>query len=93
MSRREKILLAATEIAEESSLQAVTSYQVSKRIDIVRSSVLYYFKTHENLRDEVVKKAIADSNIRILGQALYCGNKMVKNISPALRNKVLNALR
>ena len=93
MSTREKILLAATSIAEETSLQLVTSRQVFERTGISRPSVFYYFRTHENLRDEVVKKAIDDSNVTILGQAMYCNHKLVQNISPELRSKVLDALR
>jgi len=71
---RETILTAAMLLAEKDrGFSKLTRDGVAKRAGVAAGLVTYYFKSMPKLRSAVVRKAIEEQNLPILGQAIGSG--------------------
>lgn len=92
MTTDETVLNAAYKIAEEQSLNDVTSPKIAVATNLSRPTIFYYFKTIDALREKVIEKAVTEENVKILKHLVVAGHPAVRNISQALRKKIVNAL-
>lgn len=69
-NKRQAILEAAIEIAQDSNYQQVTQAEISKALGISGPLVHYHFGTMDNLRRDLMSHAIATGNLKILAQGI-----------------------
>jgi AcrR family transcriptional regulator len=92
---REQILAAAMLIASVpggGGFKRLTRERIAKRASTTPSLVTYYFGGMPQLRDAVVKQAIADQNLVALGAAIGDRHPLALKVPTELRAKALKTL-
>jgi len=92
MSTYTKIIDAAVKVAEEKGYRQITQADVADRAGVSPPSVPYYFRKLDNLKKEVVLRAIKTENLIIIAQALVCKDKLIADISQELKERALASL-
>lgn len=71
---RELILDAAVRAAETYTYNRITKEQVAEKAGVAPANVQYYFKTIQELRDAIVKRAIGVGCLAVMAQAMGMRN-------------------
>lgn len=88
-TRREQIVRAALELADEQGLNAVTRIAVASRVPgIGDTTVQYHFNPMSRLMDELLSLAIQENRDRVLAEALATRRLGASTVSPAVLNRV-----
>jgi AcrR family transcriptional regulator len=90
--RKEFILRAALNVAEEVGYLKVTRDKIARKAKISSSLVQFYFRNMENLRKEIAIRAIKDKNIPVVAQLLGTLHYSVLSAPDCIRKKALTFL-
>jgi AcrR family transcriptional regulator len=92
-SVRNEILAAAMELSSKSGgFSRMTRDAVAKRAGVAAGLVTYYFGGMPGLRTAVVRKAVADENLAVLGEAIALGHAVARQAPDALRSRAVKQL-
>lgn len=78
--RKNQILDTAISLAAESHYMLVTQDEIANILNISKSLILTYFYTMDELRYDIVQKAIDTDNIQIINQARATGHKLAHTV-------------
>ena len=86
------ILAAAVSLARKHGLRGFSREQVAKASKMAEATVSFHFTNMDELRREVVKKAIADEVLPVLADARADRNsaKLYSGMTAELKKKVAN---
>lgn len=73
--RREEILTAALQLAESKGYNTVSRDDIARKLGVSGPTVQYHIGTMANLRRDIVRAAIKQENLVVLGQALVLRDK------------------
>lgn len=91
--RKDQILNTAINLAEKSGYNIITRSDVARHAKVSPGLVTHYFGTVEELRYEVIKKAIKSKVLRIIAQALLLKDPLIANISTELKNQAVSIIK
>ena len=92
MSKREHILQTAVSIARASGLTALTRDLLARTANVPNGSINHYFETMDHLRALVIRHAIDNRILRIVGEAVAARHPLARRASVALRIEALASL-
>lgn len=87
-----QIVSAALKIAEREGYQNVTRKQIADAAGLSEGSVSFHLGTMPQLRRHIVRHAIAQRSLRVLGQALAAGDSHARKAPDDLKKQALAAL-
>lgn len=68
--RIDHILAHATTLAQRKSYEQITREEIAKASEISPSVISFHFRSMEHLRNEILRKAVAEENLKIIAQGL-----------------------
>lgn len=77
--------------AKPGGFKALTRDGIAKRAGVAAGLVTYYFTNMEGVRTAVVRQAIAEENLAVLGGAIGHRHKLAMGVPDGLRGKALRA--
>jgi len=83
-ARKAQILTAALDLATKSHYMLVTQNDIAEELGISLSLILSYFGSMDELRYDVVQKAIDIDNEKVMSQARSMGHKLAHTIPGGL---------
>jgi AcrR family transcriptional regulator len=90
---RDTILTAAMELSEKpGGFARLTRDGIAKRAGVAAGLVTYYFGDMKALRTAIVRKAVADENLAILGEAIALGHAVARAAPDSLRSRAVKQL-
>jgi AcrR family transcriptional regulator len=90
--RKQEILNAAIELSKEIGYSHITRDGVAERAGTSYALVSVYYGTIDNLKSEVLKEAIKQEILEIIGQGLARKDKQTARLPLKLKRKVLQYL-
>ena len=90
--KRMAVLEAAIALAEDFGYQNITRKQIADVTCTSPATVSNMFGSMDQLKQEVVKCAIAESNLVIFGQALSAKNRLALQASDGLKKAAAEAM-
>lgn len=90
--RKRQILEQAAVLSKSKGFTGFSSTDIAKAIGCVHPNILYHFKTMGNLRDEMMKKAIKEQDLTIIGQGLIARNTIAIAAPESIKKKAARAL-
>ena len=90
--KRENVLIVATSLASSVGYQNITREDVAQSAFTSAGTVSGLFGSMEQLKQEVVKFAIANACLPVIAQALAARNKLAMCIPDELKRKVAEAM-
>jgi AcrR family transcriptional regulator len=90
--RTELILSAAVEVAREKGFFNVTRENVAAKAGCSVGIITLRFKTMPALRSAVMRRAVRDKVLPIIGQGVAAGDKIANNAPPSLRKQAVASL-
>lgn len=91
--RREQLLAAALDEAEEVGYNFVRRDDIGARVGCTGSLLCRYYKTMPQLRRAIVRAAIRQRRLAIIAEALAAKSPLVSDIPEELRAAALATLR
>lgn len=92
--RKASIVARATEMAEEKGYKNYSSLELAKACGLRGHSLIFHhFSSMDHVREEVMRKAIADENLKILGQGIANDDKVAQSAPERLKLRAVNALK
>lgn len=92
MTKKQRILEFAVEMAESVGIQGLSRNPLAEALGIANGSVSYHFGAIENLRDAVVRHAIETENLIIIAKALGEAHPLAREVSCDLKKRALKTL-
>lgn len=89
---RDKILEAAYKMAVVDGLDCLTRDAVAAGACVSKGAINHHFKTIENLRTEVMKRAVEMEDLKLIAQGIACDNEVAQSAPHGLRVKALSSL-
>lgn len=86
------MLNAALTLATRHGYQNVTRKQIADVIGVAESLVSHHFGTMANLRRALVRHAIAQECLVVVGQAIAARDPHARRVPPALKMNALQSL-
>ena len=86
--RREDILQAALDLADDGGLYTMTGHQIATRAKCVRTLINHYFYSMSNLQDIVIRRALRLEQWAIVAQASARGDAQVQGMTQDQRTKL-----
>tara|TARA_Y100000310_G_scaffold202686_1_gene202928 strand:- start:414 stop:695 length:282 start_codon:yes stop_codon:yes gene_type:complete len=83
--RKTQILTKALDLATESHYMLVTQREIADALNISVSLILSYFGSMDELRYDIVQKAIDVDNQQVMSQAMTAGHKLAHTIPGGLK--------
>lgn len=90
--RKDHILDVALKLAETNGYSRMTVVQVAEAAGITHGTVLRYFGTVAQLRNDVMRKAVKTNNLKIIAQGLSAGDRQAQKADEAVKAEALNCL-
>ena len=90
--RRELILEAAVKLADTSHYQRITRQDIADEAGIAPTLVTHYFGTMPQLRRDVMRYAVRNECLRVIGQGLASQDTHALRASPGLQASALGSL-
>lgn len=72
--RIDHILNRATQLAQRNGYQQITREDVADAAQVSPSLISFHFHSMEHLRNEILRKAVAEENLKIVAQGLVTGH-------------------
>ena len=91
--RRQAILVAGVQEAEEIGFQRFSIVGVAERAACSRGLVHYHFDSIEALRKAVMLQAIRNKNLAIIAEGLATGDKQARLVKEPLRSRAARSIR
>ena len=80
--RREQVLFAAIEIAQDGHLYTMSAVDVGALAMCARSLINYYFTSIETLREHVIRWGVRNNDGAIMAQAILRDDPLVSDMTP-----------
>lgn len=90
---KEKILAAAMTLATKHGYKNVTRDALAERLDVAQGTVTFHVQNMRKLRNEIVREAIEQENIKIFTEALVDAHPLAKAAPQRLKDLAAKALR
>lgn len=90
--RKENILSCAIKLAEKVGYTKITATAVAEDAGITHQTVMHYFSTMNQLKTEVMRRAVKENNLRIIAQGLVAGDKHAKKAEQHVKEDALKCL-
>jgi hypothetical protein len=90
--RKDHILNAAIRVAEKVPFNRMSRAQVAEEAGVADALVSKHFGTMEQLRGDVVRRAIKQENLKIIAQAIAAGHRHAKKVDGELKARALQCL-
>lgn len=90
--RKASILDAAMVVASRLGYSKFRLVDVAKQADCTHSLVLSYYGTMEQVRRDVMRRAIREETLPIIAAGLAAGDRQCRKITPELRERALQTL-
>lgn len=90
--RKENILSCAIKLAEKVGYTKITATAVAEYAGITHQTVMHYFSTMNQLKTEVMRRAVKENNLRIIAQGLVAGDKHAKKAEQHVKEDALKCL-
>ena len=90
--RKEEILQAALDLAQEHGYQQVTRAQIAERAGVAVGLVGYYYGTMIQMRRAIMRAAIHRHNLVVLAQGLGLGDPNARKAPAELRAQAAGLL-
>ena len=90
--RREEILTAALNVAENVGYRQITREQVAINAGCAESLISSYFGTMEKFRRTIMRAAVKNEHLHIIAQGLVVGDNHAKKADQALRAKAMASM-
>lgn len=90
--RKDHILSVAIDLAAEKGFNNVTRSDVAEAAGVSTGTVSKHFGTMDQLRNDIVRRAIKSEVLKIIAQAIASGNRHVKKIDTELKERALKCL-
>jgi hypothetical protein len=87
------ILSKALSLSEELGIKNFSSIQLATACDCKHSLVFYHFVNMEFLREEVMRLAVAQSNVNVVAQGLAVRDPIANTASDKLKKQALSSLK
>lgn len=91
-ARHNQILAIALKLAESNHYQTITRKQIAKRAQTATGTINRVFGTMFKLRVAIVKRAIEEECLIVIGQAIAANDIAAVFVPVSLRRKALKAL-
>ena len=88
---RAKVLAAAMSIAREKGYRHITRNDLAARAGVGAGTVNLYFKTMNELRDEVLRQAVAGSEFKIISQGLAAAHPITAVLPASVKMQALSS--
>lgn len=88
--RKAALLDAAMDITVEHGFDKVAPLAVAKRANVAKSLVHFYFKNMENLKVEMLKKAIEEQVYPVIGRAILAHHPLALRLPRETRDLAMN---
>lgn len=90
--RKDHILNVAIKLAEKLGYSRMTVMQVAEAAGVTHGTVLRYYGTVAQLRNDVMRKAVKTENLKIIAQGLSIGDRQAKKADEEIKEKALKCL-
>lgn len=90
--RKLQIEEAGVQIAQNEGLHAVGASSIARRIGLVHSAVMYYYKDAGGLLAAVVSRAVAEGNDKVIAFAVASGHPVALALPRDRRAAALQSL-
>jgi len=90
--RKENIMQCAMKLAEKHGYTKISSTLIAEAAGISHVSVIKYFGTMQQLRNDIMRKAVKTRNLKIVAQGLCAGDKQAKKADQSLKEEALKCL-
>ena len=90
--RREEILTAALNVAENVGYRQLTREQVAINAGCAESLVSSYFGTMDKFKRTIMRAAVKSENLHIIAQGLVVGDKHAQKAEPDLRSRAMASM-
>lgn len=90
--RKEFIIQAALNVAEEVGFSKVTRDKVARQACVSPSLVQFYFRNMDDLREKIATQAIKEKNVPVIAQLLGILHYSVLSAPECIRKKALTFL-
>lgn len=92
-TRKTQIFNAAVKLAERDGYQHIVRRDIAVKARCAEGLINHYFKGGMTaLKREVMKNAVATSNLKILAQGLVARDRVARRAPEELKREALNAL-
>lgn len=90
--RKENILHCAMKLAEEFGYTKISCTMIAEEAGISHVTVIHNFGTMQQLRNDIMRKAVKTRNLKIIAQGLCAGDKQAKKADQQLKEEALKCL-
>lgn len=90
--RKNELIKAALALAKVHGYKAVTREQIAERCKVSSALVSYHMGTMPDMRRTLIRHAVAQRALRVIGQALAAGDAEVRLIPAELKKEALASL-
>lgn len=90
--KRDFILSAAVDLAREKGFGKLYRTDIVKRCGVAAGSVNYCFDDMETLKNEVMKKAIENKELKIIAEGIINSNEIALTAPEELKKLALNSM-
>lgn len=90
--RKSQILTAALRLAEKGHYNSLTSPVLARESGCGHTLIFHHFPCMDDLKTAVVEYAVANNNLRVIGQAVVARHKAVAKLDKSIKEKAVNAL-
>lgn len=91
-ARKEQILAVALVLAEADGYQRITRDGIAAAAGLSGPTVQYHFGTMAQLRRDLMRYAIRQNSLRVIGQGVACGDAQAGKLNEELRAAALAEL-
>lgn len=91
IERRQQIIEASVALAEQGDYRYITTRSISERLGVSRTLIIHYFDTMQGLRNAVMRYAVANERLLVIGQGLVANDPIADKASDAIRRKARKA--
>lgn len=89
---KERILDMAYSMAVNEGFNSLKRDDVAAKAGVALGTINHHFKTIDNLRTEVMKRAVEMEDLRLIAQGIACDNEVAQSAPHELRVKALSSL-
>lgn len=90
--RKQQIFDVAMNLSRKHGYTKVTKSMIANACGVTEPLINAHFGTMVNLRRDVVRRAIAEGDVTIVGQALVARDRHVSKAPPDLRERAVRAV-
>lgn len=90
--RKDTLLVAAVKMAEEVGFENINRIAIAEREGVSAALISKYFGTLEQLKNDVMRRAVKTENLKLIAQGLCAKNRHAMRASEELKTRALKTL-